>query len=61
VNNFVTLKENFEINPLSDREPVEVFENRSYMIPLLCSTHYPRCPVLNSLEWSNGFLRETVE
>jgi hypothetical protein len=40
VNNFVTLKENFEINPLSDsyREPVKIFENRSYMIPLLCST-----------------------
>jgi hypothetical protein len=51
----VTLKENFEINPLSDREPVKIFENGSYMIPLLCSTHYPRClAVLNSLEWSNG-------
>jgi hypothetical protein len=32
VNNFATLKENFEINPLSDREPVKIFENmnRSY-------------------------------
>jgi hypothetical protein len=42
-------QEYFELNPLFNSKPMEMFKDRGDVVMLLCSAQYPGCWVLDSL------------
>ena len=61
MNHIEAHQEYLELYSLFNREPMETLEDRGDVIMLSSSAYYPGCSVLDSLEWSNGLVRETIE
>jgi hypothetical protein len=50
-------QEYFELNPLFNRELMEMFKGGGDVVMLLCSAQDPGSSVLDCLEWRNGLAR----